>query len=199
MGNISINMELSPKQKEVLGGSKRFTLWRAGRRSGKTHGMEYLWTKKALSKPNSINWYVAQDTALCKELNIPLFEKIVPHGLIKDYSRSDKCFILFNGARCYFKSANSADSLRGRAINNLGCEEPAFWQNGFDIFYNILRPQLADTMGSAMLISSPPNKKAPKGAEWFRRLENSFRDEIKNGSQEHAVFTSNIYDNPFIN
>ena len=198
MANISINMQLSPKQLDVLSGARRFTLWRAGRRSGKTHGMEYAWAKKALTSPNSINWYVAQDTALCKELNVPLFEKIVPHELIKDYSKSDRCFILYNNARCYFKSANSADSLRGRAINSLGCEEPAFWQNGFDIYHNILRPQLADTMGSCMLISSPPNKKAPSGAEWFRRLENSFKDEIKNGSQEYAVFQSNIWDNPFI-
>ena len=198
MGQVKIKMQLSPKQINVLNGLKRFTLWRAGRRSGKTHGMEYAWATKALVRPNTINWYVAQDTALCKELNIPLFEKIIPHELIKDYSKSDKCFILYNNSKCYFKSANSSDSLRGRAIDNLACEEPSYWQNGHDIFHNILRPQLADTMGSAMLIYTPPTKKAPMGAEWVRRLEQTYQEEIKAGSTEYAVFRSSIWDNPFI-
>lgn len=198
MNNVAINITLSPKQKEVLNNARRFTLWRAGRRAGKTHAAEYWFAKRALTMPNSINWYIAQDTALCKELNIPLFEKLISHELIKDYSKSDKCFTIYGDAKCYFKSANSADSLRGRAINTLVCEEPPFWQNGFDIYHNILRPQLADTMGSAMLIGSPPTKKAPQGAEWFRRLEQSFKEEIKKGSNEFAVFHSTIFDNPFI-
>ena len=176
----------------------RFKIWRAGRRSGKTDAQVYDWGKWAFLHPNTINWYVAQDTATVKELTIPLFERTFPHELIKDYSKSDKRFTLFNNSYCYFKSANSADSLRGRKVHNLGCEEVAFWQNGADIYHNILRPQLSDTMGRASLVSSPPNKKAPTGAEWFRRLEQTFQEEINKGSTEYATFKSSIWENPYI-
>lgn len=198
MNNVSIKMDLSPKQREVLQGAKRFTLWRAGRRSGKTHAAEYWFIKRALTNPNSVNWYVAQDVALCQELNIPLFEKIVPSELIKEYSKSEKCFTLFNGSRCYFKTANSSDSLRGRGLDNLVCEEAAFWRNGHGRYNDTLRPQLADRLGHCLIITSPPTKDAPPGAEWIRRMETIFNDEIKNGSKDHVLFQSNIYDNPFI-
>jgi hypothetical protein len=196
---VEINVKLSEKQKAFCSSPARFKLWRAGRRSGKTNGQIYDWGKWAIKHPNSINWYVAQDTATVKELTIPLFEHLFPHELIADYSKSDKCHILFNGAKCFYKSANSADSLRGRKIHNLGCEEAAFWQNGADIYHNILRPQLADTLGRCSIVSSPPNKEAPTGAEWFRRLEQSFNEEIKKGNADYASFYSNIWENPYIN
>ena len=195
---IEIKISLSDKQKDVLTNIKRFNLWRAGRRSGKTYAAEYWFAKRALTKPNSVNWYVAQDTALCKELNVPLFEHIVPHELIIEYSKSDKCFTLFNGAKCYFKSANSSDSLRGRGLDTLVVEEGAFWRNGGDVFHNTLRPQLADRLGHCLVISSPPSKMAPIGAEWFRRLEQSYKEELANGSTDYATFHSNIWSNPFV-
>jgi hypothetical protein len=189
---------MSDMQTSFCQSRARFKLWRAGRRSGKTDAQVYDWGKWAFLHPHTINWYVAQDSATVKELTIPLFERTFPHELIKDYSKSDKCFTLFNGSYCYFKSANSADSLRGRKVHNLGCEEVAFWQNGADIYHNILRPQLSDTMGRASLVSSPPNKKAPTGAEWFRRLEQTFQEEINKGSTEYATFKSSIWENPYI-
>jgi len=77
-------------------------------------------------------------------------------------------------------------------------EEAAFWHNGFDIYHNTLRPQLADRLGQVFIISSPPTKEAPTGAEWFRRLEQTFKEEIKGGVPDYASFQSSIYDNPFI-
>lgn len=198
MTKITIDKTMSDMQKSFCMSSARFKLWRAGRRSGKTDGQVYDWGKFAFTHPNTINWYVAQDTATVKELTIPLFERTFPHALIKDYSKSDKCHTLFNGSKCYFKSANSADSLRGRKVHNLACEEVAFWHNGADIYHNILRPQLSDTLGRCSLVSSPPNKKAPTGAEWFRRLEQSFNEEIAKGSGEYQVFKSDIWGNPYI-
>ena len=198
MAKITINKEMSPMQTSFCSNRARFKLWRAGRRSGKTDAQVYDWGKYAFTHPQTISWYVAQDTATVKELNMPLFERTFPHELIKDYSKSDKCYTLFNDSRCYFKSANSADSLRGRKVHNLAGEEVAFWHNGADIYHNILRPQLSDTLGRCSLVSSPPNKKAPTGAEWFRRLEQTFQEEIAKGSTEYACFKSTIWDNPYI-
>jgi hypothetical protein len=198
MATIKIDKALSPKQIEFTQSKARFRLWRAGRRSGKTEALVYDWGKYAISNKSTINWFVAQDTATVKELTIPLFERLFPREVIKDFSKSDKCFTLFNGSKCYFKSANSADSLRGRKVHNLACEEAAFWHNGADIYHNILRPQLSDTLGRCMIVSSPPNKKAPTGAEWFRRLEQTYQEEVNKGNTDYGVFYSNIWNNPFI-
>jgi hypothetical protein len=39
---------------------------------------------------------------------------------------------------------------------------------------------------------------APIGAEWFRRLEQSYREEIQSGAADYAVFHSSIWQNPYI-
>jgi hypothetical protein len=122
----------------------------------------------------------------------------MPEGSIANYSKSERCFTLFNGTKVYFKTANSSDSLRGRKVHFLICEEPTYWQNGGDIFHNILRPQLADTGGTCIIIFTPPTKKAPKGAEWVRRLEGIWAEEIKNGNPDYALFHNNVWDSPFI-
>lgn len=197
MGKIKIT--LSNPQRDFCASPARFSLWRANRRQGKTNGAEYRAGKIAIKRPNIVVWYVAQDASLCKEMNVPLFEQIFyESGAIKSYSKSDRCFEMFNGSKVYFKTANSSDGLRGRKIHHLVCEEPTYWQNGHDIYHNILRPQLADTMGSCDIIFTPPTIKAPKGAEWVRRLEGMFKEEIAKGNKEYAVYHNTIYDSPFI-
>ena len=57
---------------------------------------------------------------------------------------------------------------------------------------------MTDFKGWALIISSPPSKKCPKGSEWFRRLEQLFAKKIAEGSDEYAIFHSTIYDNPHI-
>ena len=195
---IKISREFSEPQKAFISCKARFKLWRASRRQGKTNAAEYEHCKFALTRPNTINWYVAQDLALCKELNIPLFREFVPDALIKAESKADKSYTLFNNSYFYFKTANSSDSLRGRKIHKLTCEEPTYWQNGKDIFHNILRPQLADTLGGCSIIFTPPTQKAPRGAEWVRRLEQQWAEQVKAGNPDYAIFHNTIWDSPFI-
>lgn len=197
MADVKITFHLTPKQKEVLAGFRRFTLWRAGRRGAKTRFAVYKQGKFAITNPNTTNWYVAQETSLLEDEIIPLYESIF-HGVIRTYSKSRKCFTLVNGSTEFFKSANSNNSLRGRGLHSLVGEEAVFWQNGHSLFNDTLRPQLADYLAWCLLISSPPSKKCPKGAEWFRRTENIFLEEIKRGNPDYAVFHSTIYDNPYI-
>lgn len=198
MQKIQIVKTFSEPQKAFMACKARFKLWRASRRQGKTNAAEYEHGKFALQTDNSVNWYVAQDLALCNELNIPLFRDTFPPELIKSYSKSERKFSLYNGSTFYFKTANSSDSLRGRKIHKLTCEEPTYWQNGSDIFHNILRPQLADTLGGCSIIFTPPTKKAPKGAEWVRRLEMLWAEEIKKGNPDYAIFHNTIWDSPYI-
>lgn len=192
---VTIKFKPTPKQKEVLQGSKRFTLWRAGRRGAKTHLAVYKQGKYALLHAKTRNWYVAQDTSLLNEEIMPLFESIFGE-VIKDYSASMKRYTLVNDSLMYFKSANSNNSLRGRALDSLVAEECVYWKHGGTLFHDTLRPQLVDRLGWSIAISSPPSKKCPVGAEWFRRLEQMYLEEIKAGSTEYSVFHSTIYDNP---
>lgn len=177
----------------------RFKMWRASRRQGKTNAAEFDHIRYSLQNENTVNWYVAQDLALCTEMNVPLFREFVPESLITAYEKQARRFNLCNGSKFYFKTANSSDSLRGRKVNRLTCEEPTYWQNGHDIFHNILRPQLADTMGGCAIIFTPPTLKAPRGSEWVRRLELSFQEEVKAGNPDYAIFHNTIWDSPYIN
>lgn len=199
MSNIEIVRTFSKPQQDFIKCKARFKMWRASRRQGKTNAAEYDHAKFAITNANTVNWYVAQDLALCTELNVPLFRDMVPAQLIPDYSKSERKYTLFNGSYFYFKTANSSDSLRGRKVHKLTCEEPTYWQNGSDIYHNILRPQLSDTLGSCSIIFTPPTKKAPRGAEWVRRLELMWKEEIAKGNPDYAVFHNSIWDSPYIN
>ena len=192
------DITFSESQKRFINCKARFKMWRASRRQGKTNAAEYDHGKFAIKTPNTTNWYVAQDLALCNELNIPLFRDTWKPELIHGYSKSERKFSLYNESSFYFKTANSSDSLRGRKVHRLTCEEPTYWQNGSDIYHNILRPQLSDTLGSCAIIFTPPTQKAPKGAEWVRRLEAMWLEEIKNGNPDYAVFHNTIWDSPYI-
>ena len=198
MSTNLVSKSFSKAQLAFISRNTRFILWRASRRQGKTEAAEYKLAKYALTHKEHICWFVAQDLALCNERNIPLFRDLMPEGSIVAYSKSERCFTLFNGTKAYFKTANSSDSLRGRKVHFLICEEPPYWQNGGDIFHNILRPQLADTGGICIIIFTPPTLKAPKGAEWVRRLEGIWAEEIKNGNPDYALFHNNVWDSPFI-
>lgn len=198
MAKQLVSKAFSKAQLAFIGCNTRFILWRASRRQGKTEAAEYKLAKYALTHKEHICWFVAQDLALCNERNIPLFRDLMPEGSMVNYSKSERCFTLFNGTKVYFKTANSSDSLRGRKVHFLICEEPTYWQNGGDIFHNILRPQLADTGGICIIIFTPPTKKAPKGAEWVRRLEQIWAEEVKAGNPDYALFHNNVWDTPFI-
>ena len=192
MSNIKISIPLHDKQKEVLAGAKRFTIFRAGRRLGKSYLAIYWLMKRALLMPGSVNWMVCQDVATGKELSVPSFLRMCPPELIKTYNKSNRVFELYNGATVYFKSSETQDSLRGRGIDTLVCEEYAFWPSGKSTWYEILRPQLADKMGHALLISSP------NGSNWARQLETEAVKQLSAGSKDWAIFTGTIFDNPFI-
>lgn len=199
MNNIKITFKLTQKQREVWEAFRRFNLWRAGRRGSKTRFAVYKQGRFAATHANTVNWYVAQETSLLEDEIIPLFMRIFGALVVDDKTKGhNKHVVLYNGSKVFFKSANSNNSLRGRGIHSLVCEEAVFWQNGHVTYHETLRPQLADFKGWCLIISSPPSKKCPKGSEWFRRLEQQYLAMIKAGNTDYAVFHSTIYDNPYI-
>ncbi len=189
---VKVDVKLSPKQTEVFKGMKRFTIFRAGRRSGKTWLAIYWLFRRAWAMDNSVSWYVALDVASCNELALPQFLRICPPEIIRSFNKTSRKIVLINGATILFKTAESRDGLRGRSIDTLVCEEAAYWHCGNELWHEVLRAQVADSLGHVLFISSP------KGNNWFRQLEVKALDGIRLGKKDWAVYSATIWDNPFI-
>jgi hypothetical protein len=187
--NINVKVTLFKKQREIITGMRRFNIIRAGRRLGKTFLATYAMFKFAATHANAVCWYVASDIATCNDHAIPEFLRLCPPELIRSHNKQTRTIILFNGAQLCWKTAESADSLRGRGIDFLILDECAFWKNGLDLWQDVLSPQLMGRGGRAMFITSP------NGSNWFRRLESQIAAEIhSNPGWDWAVFHGTIYD-----
>ena len=191
---ITIPKQLTPWQTKVYSFLKRFNIIRAGRRTGKTRLAIYALLRHAITHTNSLCWFVALDVSTCVELAMPEFLRVCPPELIVGINRQSRTITLINGAVVVFKTAESADALRGRGVDFIVLEEFAFWKHGIELWNDVLAPQLMGRGGIAVFISSP------NGSNFFRRLEDQANADIKaNGSlSEWYVATGTIYDNPFI-
>lgn len=186
MKEVKLSVSLSPAQKTIMSSKARFKLIRAGRRFGKTWIAIYWLAKRALTIPNSVNWYIAHELKQCREFAIPLIKSILPVGTFTE-SKQDLTLKLFNGSIICFKTAENMDTLRGRAVDSVVMEEFALVKHQHELWFDIVRPMLADRIGHAMIISSP------KGNNTFKTLEVDAK-----GNPEWSVFHYTIYDNPKI-
>lgn len=187
---IRIQGNLYPKQIAILNGLKRFNIVRAGRRMGKTYLATYALLKFAITHPRSLSWFVALDISTCVELAMPEFERICPPELIKSKNKQTRTITLYNDAVISWKTAETADALRGRGVDFLVLEEAAFWKNLQQLWQDVLAPQLMGRGGRALFISSP------NGSNYFRRLEAQALENINANptKTEWAVFHGTIYD-----
>jgi phage terminase large subunit len=82
-----------------------------------------------------------------------LKQRLIDLRWVKKANESDLTIELKNGSRISLKGADNEDSLRGVGLDYIILDEfadidPAAW-------YEVLRPTLADTLGSAMFIGTP--------------------------------------------
>jgi len=181
-----IRVSLTAAQRDILAAKKRFTLIRAGRRFGKTWLALYWLIKMGLTHPGAVCWFVGPDLKQPREVALPALKALLPTGIWIEH-KQDMYLAFPNGAKIFFKTCDSMDALRGRAIDFLVCEEFAFWKHSEELWYKILRPQLIDRRGSAMIISSP------NGCNTFKRLEEDGRTDA-----EWSIHHYNIRDNPYL-
>lgn len=100
---------------------------------------------------------------------------------------SEKSVTLWNGSRYMFRSADRHDNLRGEGVDFLVIDEAAFVKE--EAWNLSLRPTLADTLGSALLISTF------KGENWFYDLYERGKEPTFEEWGSHRFKT---IDNPFI-
>jgi phage terminase large subunit len=91
-----------------------------------------------------------------------LKKKLSGINWIKKINESDLTIELVNGSEISLRGADNYDSLRGVGLNFLVIDEAADIEP--EAWYEVLRPTLSDTGGSALFLGTP------KGYNWFKTL-----------------------------
>ena len=90
-------------------------------------------------------------------------KQLVPRIWIKSKNESDLKIELVNGSMIVLKGTENAMALRGRSLSGCVLDEAAFMDSG--VWFEVLRPALADKQGWALFISTPEGT-----ASWFYDL-----------------------------
>jgi len=146
-------MPLTEPQKKVISSDARFRVLITGRRFGKTY-LAINEIAKFSSQPNKKVWYVApsyrQAKAICWGV---LKEKMISHKWVKTINHSDLTITLRNNSQITLRGSDNENSLRGVGLDFLVCDE--FSDINKSVWYEVLRPTLSDTKGSAFFCGSP--------------------------------------------
>lgn len=184
-----IPLELTPRQLEVDNVTSRFKIIRAGRKFGKSTLAEYRCIKKC-GKPNSIVCFIAPTYKQGKLIAWMGFKNLIPRETLERKPNETELYFTFkNGSRLYVFGADEPDALRGLEFDHVVLEEAAMHKS--ELWYEIVRPNLAPRMGTADFISTP------KGFNWFKDLEDKARERIAKGDKDWSVHHYSIYDNPY--
>mgnify|MGYP001565613103 CR=1 FL=1 len=183
---IEIPITLTPAQESIDQSEARFKVVESGRRSGKSEYAIYSMIKKA-AKPHSINWLVAPSYRQAKEISWRKLLALIPDEIIKSTHGTDLTIEFKNRALIQLKGSENEQSLRGVGLDYCVFEEAAYLKGV--IWTDIIRPTLADKLGTALFISTP------KGRNWFHKL---YEYALQGRDQEWQAWHFTIYDNPHI-
>jgi hypothetical protein len=144
---------LSKAQQTIFDDTSRFKVVIAGRRFGKTFlAIQALCYHARL--PDQEVWYVAPSY---KQAKLIVWRKLKNRlqdlRWVRKTNESELSIELKNGSRISLKGADHEDSLRGVGLNYIILDE--FADIDPEAWYEVLRPTLADTEGSAMFIGTP--------------------------------------------
>ena len=146
-------MPLTKPQQEVISCEKRFRILISGRRFGKTF-LAINELAKFARFPNQKVWYVSpsyrQSKNICWSM---LKDQVIKHKWAKKINDSDLSIILKNNSIIQLKGADNEQSLRGVGLNFIVLDE--FADIKPNAWYEVLRPTLSDTKGSALFCGSP--------------------------------------------
>jgi hypothetical protein len=150
-------------QGEVFNSRKRFRVLVAGRRFGKSYLSCVELIRGAIEKPGETFFYCAPTYRMAKDIVWKLMKKIVPKAWIKAKNETDLKLELVNGSTIELKGTENAMALRGRSLSGVVLDEAAFMDS--EVWFEVIRPALADKQGWALFISTPDGT-----ASWFYDL-----------------------------
>ena len=100
---------------------------------------------------------------MAKDIAWKTLKQLVPKVWVKSKNESDLKIELVNGSMIELKGTENAMALRGRSLSGCVLDEAAFMDSG--VWFEVLRPALADKQGWALFISTPEGT-----ASWFYDL-----------------------------
>ena len=156
-------LTLRHAQGAVFSSRKRFRVLVAGRRFGKSYLSCIELLRGAIEKPGETFFYCAPTYRMAKDIAWKALKKLVPRAWIKSKNETDLKLELVNGSTIELKGTENAMALRGRSLSGVVLDEAAFMDA--EVWFEVIRPALADKQGWALFISTPDGT-----ASWFYDL-----------------------------
>ena len=156
----TLDLGLRPAQYEVFSSQKRFRVLVAGRRFGKSYLACIELFIKALARPGETYFYCAPTYRMAKDIAWKTLKKVIPPEFITSKNETDLKLELVNGSTIELKGTENAMALRGRSLAGVVLDEAAFMDS--EVWFEVIRPALADKQGWALFISTPDGT-----ASWF--------------------------------
>jgi hypothetical protein len=150
-------------QGEVFSSRKRFRVLVAGRRFGKSYLSCIELLRGAIERPGETFFYAAPTYRMAKDIAWKVLKRLVPKAWIKSKNETDLKIELVNGSTIELKGTENAMALRGRSLAGVVLDEAAFMDA--EVWFEVIRPALADKQGWALFISTPDGT-----ASWFYEL-----------------------------
>ena len=150
-------------QGEVFSSNKRFRVLVAGRRFGKSYLSCIELLKAAIERKGETYFYCAPTYRMAKDIAWKTLKRLVPQVWIKSKNESDLKIELINDSVIELKGTENAMALRGRSLAGVVLDEAAFMDA--EVWFEVIRPALADKQGWALFISTPDGT-----ASWFYDL-----------------------------
>lgn len=100
---------------------------------------------------------------MAKDIVWKLLKRLVPKTWVKSKNETDLKIELVNGSTIELKGTENAMALRGRSLAGVVLDEAAFMDP--EVWFEVIRPALADKQGWALFISTPDGT-----ASWFYDL-----------------------------
>jgi len=156
-------IKLKWAQGEVFKSKRRFRVLVAGRRFGKSYLSCIELLKAAIDRPGETYFYCAPTYRMAKDIAWKSLKRLVPKVWIQSKNETDLRLELINGSSIELKGTENAMALRGRSLAGVVLDEAAFMES--EVWFEVIRPALADKQGWALFISTPDGT-----ASWFYDL-----------------------------
>jgi len=166
------------KQREAIKAAERFIVLVAGVQSGKTTGAAVLFWKrlmewvKAHEGPGrrGFFWMLAPNS-IVGEVMCERFEELAPPNWITSRTgqKGDRTWVLRDGSRVQFRSAEHADKLVARTLDGAWLDEFTLMKQ--DVWLTSVRQRLAATGGWVVFSGTPRGRNWAFEHIWRRTIE----------------------------
>lgn len=150
---MKINYQPQEHQIKWHNNPTRFLVAVCGRQIGKTTAAVNELIRRAVTKPESRNWYVTNDYKQAKRNVWDMVKYYIPKELGCAFNESELSVKFPNGSRIELIGVENAESLRGAVVHFMILDEYADFSR--DVWPKVLRPMLSTTAGDVWFIGTP--------------------------------------------